>query len=81
WLVSFIRQATTRVPRGENHGKVLVNHNIVTGMRRIGDWTGKDTTIDVASVRNDKEEGCAVLVQAGRTGPILGAAPCRAASS
>ena len=81
WLVSFIRQASTRVPRGENHGKVLINHNIVTEMRRIGDWKGKDTTFDVASVRNDKETGCAVLVQAGRAGPILGAAPCRAAAS
>ena len=67
--------------RGENHGKVLINHNIVTGMRRIGDWTGKDTTIDLASVRHDKETGCAVLVQAGKAGPILGAARCRAATS
>ncbi len=81
WLVSFIRRAATRVLRGENHGKVLVNHNIVTGMRRIGEWNGRDTTIDVASVRNDAERGCAVLVQAGGAGPILGAAPCRAASS
>ena len=81
WLVSFLRQATTRVLRGENHGKVLINHNIVTGMRRIGDWTGKDTTIDLASVRHDKETGCAVLVQAGKAGPILGAARCRAATS
>ena len=81
WLVSFLRQATTRVLRGENHGKVLINHNIVTGMRRIGDWTGKDTTIDLASVRHDKETGCAVIVQAGKAGPILGAARCRAATS
>ena len=81
WLVSFLRQSATRVLRGENHGKVLVSHNIVTDIRRIGDWKGKDTTIDVASVRNDKEAGCAVLVQAGNAGPILGAAPCRAAGS
>ena len=81
WLVSFLRQSATRVLRGENHGKVLVSHNIVTDMRRIGDWKGRDTTIDVASVRNDREAGCAVLVQAGDAGPILGAAPCRAAGS
>ena len=81
WLVSFLRQASTRVLRGENHGKVLLNHNIVTGLRRIGDWKGKDTTIDVAAARNDQETGCAVIVQAGEAGPILGAAPCRAASS
>ena len=69
------------MPRGENHGKVLVNHNIVTEMRRIGDWKGKDTIIDVASVRNDRERGCAVIVQAGEAGPILGAAPCRTAAA
>ena len=42
---------------------------------------GKDTTIDVAAVRNDRETGCAVIVQAGEAGPILGAAPCRTAAA
>ncbi len=76
WLVSFLRQEATRVLRGENQGKQLVSHNIVTDMRRIGDWDGKDKTIDVGSVRNDEKTGCAVLVQAGDAGPILGAAQC-----
>ncbi len=81
WLVSFLRQEATRVLRGENQGKHLVNHNIVTDMRRIGEWNGKDRTFEVASVRNDEKTGCAVLVQAGEAGPILGAAPCRAPGS
>ena len=76
WLVSFLRRQATRVLRGENQGKHLVSHNIVTDMRRIGDWDGKDRTIDVGSVRNDGNTGCAVLVQAGDAGPILGAAQC-----
>lgn len=81
WLVSFLRQQATQVLRGENQGKVLLNHNIVTGMRRIGDWRGKDTTIDVVSVRNDDKTGCAVLVQAADAGRILGAARCPATGS
>ena len=81
WLVSFLRREATRVLRGENHGKMLVNHNIVTDMRRIGEWNGKDRTIEIGSVRNDDETGCAVLVQAGRAGPILGAAACRVTGS
>ncbi len=81
WLVSFLRREATRVLRGENHGKLLVNHNVVTEMRRIGAWDGKDRTIDVASVANDGKRGCAVLVQAGEAGPILGAARCPAAGS
>ncbi len=81
WLVSFLRREATRVLRGENHGKLLVNHNIVTEMRRIGEWNGKDRIIDVASVANDAKRGCAVIVQAGAAGPILGAAHCPAAGS
>ncbi len=81
WLVSFLRREATRVLRGENQGKHLVNHNIVTGMRRIGEWDGTDRTIEIAAVRNDDKTGCAVLVQAGEAGPILGAAPCRAPGS
>ena len=81
WLVSFLRREATRVPRGENHGKLLVNHNIVTEMRRIGDWDGNTKTIGVGAVRNDDRTGCAVLVQAGAAGPILGAAPCPVAGS
>ena len=81
WLVSFLRREATRVLRGENHGKLLVNHNIVTEMRRIGEWNGTERTIDVASVANDEKRGCAVLVQAGAAGPILGAAHCPAAGS
>ena len=81
WLVSFLRREATRVLRGENHGKLLVNHNIVTEMRRIGAWDGTDRTIDVAAVANDEKQGCAVIVQAGAAGPILGAARCPAAGS
>ena len=80
WLVSFLRREATRVLRGENQGKQLVNHNIVTEMRRIGDWDGRDRTIAVSRVRNDEKTGCAVLVQQGEAGPILGAAHCPAAA-
>ena len=81
WLVSFLRQEATRVLRGENQGKRLLNHHIVTGMRRIGEWNGSDRTIELGAVRNDEKTGCAVLVQEGKAGPILGAAQCPAAGS
>ena len=41
WLVSFLRREATRVLRGENHGKLLVNHNIVTEMRASASGTGR----------------------------------------
>ena len=76
WLVRFKRAQTTRVPRGENHGKTLVNTNVVTGLTRIGDWPGGAVTLDLPDVRPGSDEGCAVLVQGERPGAILGAARC-----
>ncbi len=76
WLVRFKQSETTRVLRGENHGKSLVNHNIVTGMSRIGDWRGEAVRLDLPDTRLASGEGCAVLIQGGGPGAILGAARC-----
>ncbi len=76
WLVRFKTVRTTRVLRGENHGKTLVNHTIVTGLTRIGDWRGRAVTFDLPDARPGSEEGCVVLVQCERPCAILGAAQC-----
>ncbi len=76
WLVSFRNAETTRVLRGENQGKTLVNHNVVTDMRRIGRWSGETGTIEIGPVASGPGAGCAVLVQTDGPGPILGAAAC-----
>jgi hypothetical protein len=36
WLVTFSRERTTDVVRGENHGKTLVSHNIVRRVQHVG---------------------------------------------
>jgi len=76
WLVTFIREVTTKVVRGENHGKTLTNHNIVREVRRIGEWDGKMTAIDVTDLALEDGQSCAILVQDGKVGPVLGAAYC-----
>lgn len=78
WLVTFIREVTTQVLRGENHGKSLTNHNIVREVRHIGDWNGTSVTLDVPELTLEDGQSCAVLVQDGRVGPVLGAAYCPA---
>lgn len=78
WLVTFIREVTTKVVRGENHGKTLTNQNIVREVRRIGEWDGKMTAIDVTDLTLEDGQSCAVLVQDGKVGPVLGAAYCPA---
>lgn len=78
WLVRFVRSRVTDVKAGENKGKVLTNHHAVTSMERIGRWAGEPLTLDVADLGLAADEGCAVLVQDERPGPILGAAACPA---
>ncbi|MBT3401233.1 MAG: DUF1223 domain-containing protein, partial [Rhodospirillaceae bacterium] len=76
WLVTFIREVTTQVVRGENHGKTLTSHNIVRSTRHIGKWDGRTTAIDVSDLTLEDGQSCAVLVQDGKVGPVLGAAYC-----
>jgi len=78
WLVTFIREVTTQVVRGENHGKTLTSHNIVRNVRHIGEWDGKTTSIDVSELTLEEGQSCAILVQEGKVGPVLGAAYCPA---
>jgi hypothetical protein len=75
WLAIYDRQQTTPVRRGENAGKTLTDHNIVREFRSIGRWNGTtlDLPLDVGATDLAKR-GFAVLVQAGTSGPILGAA-------
>ncbi|MGB0632538.1 MAG: DUF1223 domain-containing protein, partial [Alphaproteobacteria bacterium] len=81
WLVRYIKQKETRVKSGENKGKALLSHNIVTDFRKIGRWSGEANAIAVPDFRLKAGEGCAVLIQDNNHGPMLGAAPCPAQTS
>ena len=76
WLVTFDRQHQTAVERGENAGHTLSNYNVVREMDAIGLWTGEplEIALDLAGAAAAGRDGCAVIVQAGGTGPVLGAA-------
>ncbi len=78
WLVTFVREHTTKVLRGENHGKSLTNHNVVRDIRHVGTWDGAAAGVTVDELTLEDGQGCAVLVQEGATGPVLGAAYCPA---
>lgn len=76
WLVRFVRRHVTDVGAGENKGKRLANHNVVTELRHVGSWRGDAASIAVPDFSLSEGEGCAALVQDRRQGPILGAALC-----
>jgi hypothetical protein len=78
WLVTFIREHTTKVLRGENHGKSLTNHNVVRDVRHAGTLDGGGGSVAVSDLALEPGQGCAVLVQDGDAGPVLGAAYCPA---
>lgn len=72
--VDFIHAARTPVTAGENHGKFLENHHIVTQLQPLGEYASSRVERALAAPAG-KATGCAVLVQSA-SGRILGAAYC-----
>ena len=74
-VVGLIDERTVDISRGENAGRTLTYHNIVSSWTRLGDWDGAgvfQATVQVAPGRP-----IAVIVQQAGYGPILGAARLR----
>ena len=82
WLVTYDRKHVTEVPTGENHGKTMVNYNVVRDLKSIGKWQGTRTKVSANAVVPDDNRGCAVIVQQYDerknriSGAIVGAAQC-----
>ena len=76
WLVTFDDGHDTEVARGENRGRALHNSNVVRELTALGSWSGEARSIplDFATAKAEGRGGCAVIVQQGRGGPVLGAA-------
>jgi hypothetical protein len=76
WLAIYDREHLTEVKRGENAGRKLRNANVVRSFERLGTWTGArlEIPLDLADARARGRDGCAVIVQRGRAGPVLAAA-------
>jgi hypothetical protein len=56
---------------GENNGRTLPHRNIVTGLAKLGGWSGKPARFALPAEPPGMKR--AVLVQAGTGGPILAA--------
>ena len=47
WLIRFYQSIETKVRSGENKGKTLTSHNIVNGVKQIGEWRGAPLSLTV----------------------------------
>jgi hypothetical protein len=75
WLVFYSAREMTTISAGENRGLLLTNANVVRSMRWIGTWNGAALVLNVPfeEIEPPNAGGCAVLVQVGETGRIVGA--------
>lgn len=76
WLAVVQRSGTVEIRRGENSGRTLTYANIVRELAPVGMWSGKPLTLRIAqrAIMQPGAETCAVLIQQGTSGPIIGAA-------
>jgi hypothetical protein len=72
-LVKFYTSRTVAIQRGENAGRSVTYRHPVISVRTIGSWKGKSIKQELPAGAC-QPGGCAVLLQRGSAGEILGAA-------
>ncbi len=79
WLVRFDKKHSIKIKRGENRGREITYHNVVRDFHSLGMWQGKPMEIALMhdQLTRDGADGCAIIVQQKRFGPIVGAAEVR----
>ena len=75
WLAVYDAAHETDIGSGENRGRRLHYSHVVRELEEIGRWHGEEMVVrlDLAGAAARGRNGCAVIVQSGRTGPVLGA--------
>lgn len=76
WLAVLSRSVEVPIERGENSGRKLTYFNVVRELTPIGMWSGKSVSaqFDRTTIMRADTDACAVLLQEGQGGPIIGAA-------
>jgi hypothetical protein len=76
WLAVYDRERKTDIESGENAGTRPTDYNVVREWRKLGTWNGTAMKIPlgVSEATETEHDACAVILQAGEVGPILGAA-------
>ncbi|MEM9434581.1 MAG: DUF1223 domain-containing protein [Pseudomonadota bacterium] len=71
-LVRYAPERTVKIRSGENAGRAITYHNVVTSWETLAQWDGQGAVQIDAELAG--EDAAAFLVQDGVSGPILAAA-------
>jgi hypothetical protein len=76
WLAVVSKTVQVPIERGENRGKTITYTNVVRELMPIGTWHGKAMTVELDrhTFMHKHADRCAILVQQGQGGAIIGAA-------
>jgi hypothetical protein len=76
WLAAIAGSVEVPITRGENQGRTILYTNVVRRLMPIGTWNGTEMIVklDRHSFMSNSADRCAVLLQEGQGGPIVGAA-------
>jgi hypothetical protein len=79
WLAAIAKSIEVPIRRGENQGRTIIYHNVVRELIPVGMWTGSPMTVQLErqTFMRPETKSCAVLLQQGNAGPIIGAALMR----
>jgi len=72
-FVTFDKNHSTEVKRGENRVKTLVNARMVREYDMLGSWSGKSVNLRMPIAARPGNAGCAILVQKREYGEIVAA--------
>lgn len=72
YLVRYDPKKTTKIIKGENSGKTLDYHNVVTDWTALGRWTPSAPLTEEVKISGDNP--AVVILQEGMSGPILSVA-------
>lgn len=77
WMATYDPSPSAVTPaRGEAAGVSVVQHNVVTSLRRLGDWNGRAARFEAACTA-----ACAIIVQEPNGGVVLAVADYRASQT
>lgn len=73
YMATYSKEQLVDIERGENAGKELAYHNVVSMLSKVQDWSG-ETMDEVDLPQPGPGEGIALWLQSGDSGPVIAAA-------